>query len=138
MTALARAIAEDCDAPPVLVLLPPFESQRVADHLAVGGFLPLIISSPSFAWDLIAAFQGDVAGVVVGDPDGAFEAEGFCFAVASTYPRIPLLLVHFEPAPANPSSLVRLYPPLTCEAVLRSLLHGIANVRRCQSPLQPP
>src|SRR5580704_2352738 len=93
MTALARAIAANCDALPVLVILSPFEQQRVGNYLLDTGFLPLLLNDPSLGLEFITAFGGRVAAIILGGPFATMGVEAFCAVLADAYPHIPVVVV---------------------------------------------
>src|SRR5580704_9378431 len=93
MTTLARAIAEDCDAPPVLVILPPFEQQRVGNYLLDAGFLPLLLDDPSLGLEFVTAFGGRIAAVLLGGTFATMSVEAFDDVLADAYSQIPVIVV---------------------------------------------
>src|SRR5580704_5064127 len=115
MTTLARAIAEDCDAQPVLVILPPFEQQRVGNYLLDAGFLPLLLDDPSLGLEFVTAFGGRVAAIILGGPFAAMGVEAFCSILADAYQQIPIVVVGNDVSESHRSSLNR---PLTRDAVV--------------------
>src|SRR5580704_9032588 len=125
MTALARAIAEDCDAPPVLVILPPFEQQRVGNYLLDAGFLPLLLDDPSLGLEFVVAFGGRIAAVLVGGPSAAMGVEAFDSVMADAYPQIPIIVVLGGGSKRSGQYRCSLLRPLTQETVVRAVHDAI-------------
>jgi hypothetical protein len=125
MTALARAIAEDCDAPPVLVILPPFEAQRIGNTLLDTGFIPLLLADPLQGLEFTAALDGHITGIVVGGAYPGLNVEAFYAIQTTAYPDVSVVAVYPNHDPAYPPTLARYYGPESAQAVVERILQAL-------------
>jgi hypothetical protein len=125
MTFLARAVAEDCDAPPVLVIFSPFEQQRVGNYLLDAGFLPLLLDDPSLGLEFVTAFDGQIAAVLLGGTFAVMSVEAFCTVLADAYPYIPVVVVSEEGSNVNGLHRLSLHQPLTRDTVVQAIYDAV-------------
>src|SRR5580704_5855624 len=137
MTTLARAIAEDCDAPPVLVILPPFEQQRVGNYLLDAGFLPLLLDDPSLGLEFVTAFDGQIAAVLLGGTFAVMNVEAFCTVLADAYPQIPVVVVREEGSNVSGQHRPSLHRPLTRDTVVQAIYDAVTQSFSSTHPPPP-